>query len=125
MRPSTLCFASIMLLAPFAVDAAKEWQFEYRPAEARYAIYGGELGDEIAPNQKDKKISLYIEGAAARDIFEFIGPDLTDVCGADKHTRVREKDKGAVSCSHSRKDGYRCYFGFDLRTGKSIGGVTC
>lgn len=125
MRLVPLSLALVMLLTPIAVDAAKEWQFEYRPANARYAIYGGELGDEIAPNPKDKKISFYINGAAARDVFDLIGPDLKDVCGADKATRMREKDEGAVSCSYSRKDGYRCYFGFDLRTGKSIGGVTC
>ena len=114
-----------MIAIPIAVDAAKNWQFKYRPDIARYAIYGGELGDEVAPTASSKKISILIDGTAARDLFEQIGPDLLDACGADTENSVREKDNGAISCSYSRMDGYRCYFGFDLRNGKSIGGVTC
>lgn len=114
-----------LLVTPLAVEAAKSWQFQYRPAIAKYAIYGGELGDEVAPSAHSKKISVFIDGAAAREVFEQIGPDQPDVCGANSENRIRERDDGAISCSFSRKEGYRCYFGFDLRSGKSIGGVTC
>ena len=125
MRSTVLLTIATLLLIPIAVDAAKNWHFAYRPAVAKYAIYGGELGDEVAPTSNNKKISIFLDGTAARDVFEQIGPDLTDVCGANSDNRIREKDDGAISCSFSRRDGYRCYFGFDLKSGKSIGGVTC
>ncbi|GAB2875878.1 hypothetical protein GCM10027277_51490 [Pseudoduganella ginsengisoli] len=43
-------------------------------------------------------------------------------CSSDKG--YRKRNKGEVSCIHDR-DGYRCFFGFDLRTGNSISGATC
>lgn len=125
MRFDFLAVCALILGLPAAVQAAKEWTFEYRPTAARYAIYGGELGDTTPPSERNKRISIYLEGAGARDIFNLIGPDLTDVCGAEDSTRIREKDDGRISCSYAPKDGYRCYVGFDLRTGKSIGGVSC
>lgn len=117
-------FALIVSL-PTAVQASKEWIFAYLPVTARYAIYGGELGDATPPTDRTKRISIYLDGPGARDIFNLIGPDLTDVCGAEGDTRIREKDGGRISCSYAPTNGYRCYFGFDLRTGKSIGGVSC
>jgi hypothetical protein len=30
-----------------------------------------------------------------------------------------------VSCGYRSSDGYQCGFGFDLRSGKSIGGLIC
>lgn len=125
MRFDFLAMCVVILGLPAAVQASKEWTFAYLPATAKYAIYGGELGDAIPPTDGDKRISIYLDGAAARDIFNHIGPDLTDVCGAEDNTRIREKDGGRISCSYAPKDGYRCYIGFDLRTGKSIGGVSC
>jgi len=47
----------------------------YRQTTASYWIYGGGLGDPIAPTSKDKKIAFSIEGDAAKQIFEAIGPD--------------------------------------------------
>lgn len=125
MRSIFVVALVIAVSLPVTVMASKEWAFAYAPASARYAIYGGELGDASPPTERDKKISIYIDGAGARDIFNLIGPDLTDVCGAEGSTRIREKDGGRLSCSYAPKDGYRCYVGFDLRTGKSIGGVSC
>ena len=125
MRFGLLAIAVLILSLPSAVQASKEWTFAYLPVTARYAIYGGELGDASPPTERDKRISIYIDGPGAREVFNLIGPDLTDVCGANGDTRIREKDGGRISCIFAPKDGYRCYFGFDLRTGKSIGGASC
>jgi len=64
-----------------------------------------------------------MKGAAAREIFEAIGPDVPDVC-LEKPNRVRKRDSDNFICM--RLDGeYSCKFGFDLVTGKSIGGSIC
>jgi hypothetical protein len=86
-------------------------------------IYGGGLGDPYAPTPENKRIAFSVKGKAAKQMFDAMGPDLKNVCGAEGGTRIREKD--AVSCRFSKSDGYICDFGFDLTTGKSIGGSVC
>ena len=46
----------------------------YLQAAASYRIYGGGLGDPTAPKPNDKKVAFSIEGPAARQIFDAIGP---------------------------------------------------
>jgi hypothetical protein len=64
-----------------------------------------------------------VKGQVAKKMFDAMGPDLKNVCGAEDGTRVREKD--AVSCRPGKGGGHICDFGFDLTTGKSIGGSVC
>lgn len=124
MRPQTTIVLVTALLSVVTVSAAAPaWEFEFRPAKAEYVLYGGQLGDPVPPSKGDNKISLLVTGKAARDMFNALGPDSPDECGADASTRVREK--GEISCLRYSSREYACYVGFDLKTGKSIGGVTC
>jgi len=90
-----------------------------------YIIYSGGIGDPQKPISNEKKIAIEIDGKAAKEIFNAIGPDVPDVCGATADLRIRKKNDGALSCSRSLKGEYRCHIGFDLQSGKSIGGVVC
>lgn len=117
-------FAFLLLAASAAFSRtvqACEWLL--RPAETRYVIYGGELRDTSAPTRSDARVAFYVRGRAGKEMFEAMGPDNKPACGVEKGVRIREKDNFA--CIYRPGDGYQCDFGFDLRTGKSIGGSIC
>lgn len=97
----------------------------YKNATARYRIYGGSLGDPTAPKDNDKKVAFAIGGAAAKALFDAIGPDKHDECTAGSGDRVRHRDDENLSCIRTKDGEYSCSFGFDLQTGKSIGGSIC
>lgn len=97
----------------------------YLQAAASYRIYGGGLGDPTAPKPNDKKVAFSIEGPAARQIFDAIGPDQRDSCTEGSGMRVRHKDHEHLTCTLRKKNDYVCSFRFDLVTGKSIGGSIC
>lgn len=94
-----------------------------KPLNAQYSIYSGDMGDERAPTRTDRKLAVEVTGLAAKEIFDSIYPDSKVTCSDEKGERLRRKDH--LWCSYAPSDGYRCYFGFDLRTGKSIGGASC
>lgn len=102
--------------------ASAEVADRYKPLKGEYSIYAGELGDQGAPTAKDRKISFIVTGAVARDMFESMGPDDKNACIT---AGERSRSKQNVWCAFSRKEGYTCYFGFDLRSGKSIPGGIC
>lgn len=101
----------------------KDWS-QYKLFKGDYLIYSGALGEEQPPTSKDRKVSFNVSGPLAKEMFDSMYPDVKDQekCSSDKD--YRERNKGEVSCVHDR-DGYRCFFGFDLRTGKSIPGADC
>lgn len=102
-----------------------DWELKYTPITGQYGIYGGGLGDPTRPGKDDAKIAFSVEGKVAKEMFDAMGPDVKDVCTEGSGDRVREKDHGNLSCMRTKKGEYFCNFGFDLRTGKSIGGVVC
>lgn len=104
---------------------APEWQWRHKKLSGVYGVYGGELGDPVAPSRQDSKIMFAIDGQAAKELFDAIGPDIKDQCTAGTKIRMRMKDQEHLSCQRSENAEYFCNFGFDLRTGKSIGGVVC
>jgi hypothetical protein len=112
----------LVSLAGIAMAAGDDW---YRKFSGTYWIYSGSLGDSGLPTAADKKVGFSLEGKVAKDIFNAIGPDVPDICTEGSGTRVRHKDNGNLSCSRSKEGEYQCNFGFDLRTGKSIGGIIC
>lgn len=121
-----LSFFMILTLAVFGMvvaHAAQGWTFSYQPFQGKYAIYGGGLGDPLPPTGKDKRIAFWIDGKEAKQMFEAMGPDLRNVCGAEGGQRIRQRAQ--LSCSYHPRDGYHCDFGFDLVTGLSIGGSLC
>jgi hypothetical protein len=58
-------------------------------------------------------------------MFNAMGPDKADTCGGEPGARFRSRDEDRIVCSRSREGRYTCQFGFDLRSGKSIGGSIC
>nr|WP_315398230.1 hypothetical protein [uncultured Duganella sp.] len=99
------------------------WQLILKPFKGTYSVYGGGLGDPYAPKAGDRHMAFSVEGRVAKEMFEAMGPDLKGVCGAEDGGRIRQRAE--VSCSFHVKDGYHCNFGFDLTSGKSIGGSIC
>ena len=102
---------------------ADGWGPDYKPFKASYSIYSGEPGDRIAPTKKDRKLAIYVEGPTAKEIFESIYPDAKVTCSEEQGERLRRK--GEVWCIFQPRTGYRCFMGFDLRTGASLSGTSC
>jgi hypothetical protein len=114
--------ATLLLSLTYAAEQA-HWPAPYKVFKGRYTIYSGELGDQQAPTRDDRKLSFIIEGQAAKDIFNAMPPDEKVTCGDEKDARSRRKDH--LWCTFDPGDGYTCYYGFDLRSGKSIAGGIC
>jgi len=115
--------ALLCMLLAGAAQAAQIEAAPPKPLNADYVIYSGDLGEQLAPTQADRKISISVSGKPAKDIFESIYPDIKVECSIEKGER--ERRKGNVWCFYMPSRGYRCYLGFDLRTGKSIAGGDC
>jgi hypothetical protein len=123
MKTSRLAFF-LILTASFGV-LASDWEFNYRPASVNYATYGNSLGDPTVPSKSDRKIAFEVKGQAAREMFEAIGPDRKDSCAQVSDVRFRSRDNEKLICTKSSQGVHTCYFGFDLKSGKSIGGSIC
>lgn len=93
------------------------------PLKGDYYMYGGSLGDKSPPSKNDRKLSVMLRGPVAKDLFDNIGPDTKNACSSGP--AYREREKGDLSCIWTKDDGYSCYFGLDVRTGKSMRGIIC
>lgn len=119
---------SVLAVLLICTNASSQENAKYpapaKPLMAEYTIYAGSLGDEQAPTRADRKLAIEITGEAARDIFESLYPDVQGVsCREEKGERLRRK--GRIWCAYSPSGGYRCFLGFNLRTGESISGGSC
>lgn len=126
MKRPTLLILLALVFSSSRADAPKEWDGEYVTTTTRYLIYSGSLGDTEAPKPGNKKVSLMFEGRIARELFDAIGPDQKQACGASTGVRIRER--GDVTCSFDRDQKsapFTCYVGLNLKTGKSMEGATC
>jgi len=124
MKKSLLVVATfVSMQLTYAADQPEaDRPAPYQAVTGRYAIYSGDLDDQQAPTKKDRKLSLIIEGQAAKDLFDSMAPDDKTRCGSDG---ARSRTKGNTWCAYQPKRGYKCYLGLDLRTGKSIAGGMC
>jgi hypothetical protein len=128
LRPS-LIVACVLFGALSAKAAVAVWDYADRRFSGSYVIYGGspEQQEAHAPAPGDAKVAFSVRGAAAKEIFEAIGPRSAQrappqrSCPGHPDIRVRERD--ALICRHSPKDGYWCSFGFDLSTGAGTWGI--
>lgn len=131
MNARLLCLAvAFVLPLANAADPKQpkdpEGRYLAEPLKGDYYVYGGSLGDSVPPTAKDRKVSLMFTGPLAKELFDQIGPDRKDACGAgpDHRTRLR----GHLSCIWEKRgthSGYSCYFGLDVPTGKSTYGSIC
>jgi hypothetical protein len=120
-----LVATSALFLLAYA-STEKPWDGTYSTFKAHYMIYSNDLDEKQAPTRDDRRMSFMVEGQVAKEMFESIGPDLKDACGASSRLRIREK--GDLECTYDKdmpSSPYTCRFGLNLRTGKSIPGSTC
>lgn len=106
-----------------AAEKPETQSFGQKQLRGDYLIYGGELGDTVPPTKKDRKVAFTFREPLAKDLFDQIGPDRKDACGAAPDHRIR--DRADLSCVWDKRDGYICYFGLDVTTGKSTYGSIC
>lgn len=92
------------------------------PLKGDYYVYGGTISEKQPPTSKDRKVSFMFSGQLAKDMFTQIGPDAKHACSAD--AGYHERRKGDLVCILD-EDGYSCYLGLDVTTGKSTYGVIC
>lgn len=125
MNARVLCIVGwLALISPVqAAEKKQEWTPEFKPFNGRYQVYSGSPSEKQPPTQLDKQASVVLTGRAARDLFDQIGPDVKDACSND--VNYRERRKGHLDCSYTKENGYQCFFGIDLRTGRSMNGSIC
>ncbi|MDQ2819271.1 MAG: hypothetical protein M3Y65_02535 [Pseudomonadota bacterium] len=114
--------SAILLLVASSLAVAAPSGSAPRPLKGDYQVYGGSLGDMESPTPKDRKVAFMFTGPLAKDLFSQIGPDMKDTCGASP--THRERQRGDLSCTRDT-EGYRCYFGLNVVTGKGMDGSIC
>jgi hypothetical protein len=111
-----------LLVGASAFVVAAPWNSTPKPIKGTYQVYGGGLGDMVPPTKKDRKVSFSFTGPFAKELFDQIGPDMKDACGASPtHS---ERQRGDLDCIRDGKE-YMCYLGLNVLTGKSMGGSIC
>jgi hypothetical protein len=122
--------ATIALSLAHAADPSSDPYGLWKPLQgAIYKVHSGIISDRTPPTANDRKLTVLVDGKAAKEIFDSIGPDLPDTCGGEQGDRMR--DKKGIHCSYTAQDKgtregpYQCWIGLDLRTGDSIGTVSC
>lgn len=120
-------FVAVLVLAKgTAHSAPANWDGTYTPFTGDYLIYSNDLDEKAPPTTADRRVSFVVEGALARKMFDSIGPDQKDACGASSDLRIRRR--GDLSCTFDRvdkKNPFTCHFGLNLKSGKSIAGSAC
>ncbi|MYM39926.1 hypothetical protein GTP27_11370 [Pseudoduganella sp. CY13W] len=127
MKLITLSFLAGAFIFEVAFAApSKTWDGTYSAFSGYFLIYSNDLAEKAPPTATDRRASFAVQGSIAKTLFESIGPDQKDACGASVDLRIRERSD--VSCTLYRpdkKNPYTCHFGLDLKTGKSIAGSIC
>lgn len=118
-----LIVAAVSLCGVALAQATSSWDLVYKPIQGKYGIIGGAIGDPHAPTSRDKKVVFSVEGSAAKEMFDEIGPDIKGTCGTEDGGRVRQRQ--ALSCRYRKGEGHVCDYGLDLVTGKTVPGSTC
>lgn len=117
-----VCSLALLSLA-YADEKKQEWQgAPPLPLRGDYQIYGGTLSEMQPPTAKDRKVAFMFKGPLAKNLFDQIGPDMKDSCSSAPG--YRERRRGDLACTHDQ-DGYLCYFGLDVVTGKGTYGSIC
>jgi len=101
----------------------KTWDGRPKPLKGDYQVYGGTLSEAMPPTSKDRKVAFMFTGPLAKELFGQIGPDAKISCSDAEG--YRERNRGDLSCTYKKEDGYSCYFGLDVPTGKSTYGANC
>lgn len=124
MSRRLVVIVSALAIISLASAAEKKAQGRYlaTPLKGDYYVYGGTMSEMLPPTAKDRKVSFMVNGQLAKDLFNQIGPDAKHACSTE--SGYHERRKGDLVCILD-EDGYSCYFGLDVTTGKSTLGVIC
>lgn len=127
MNARLVCAVSALALFSLAQAAEKKQEEWYgaKPLKGNYQVYGGTLSEMLPPTPKDRKVSFRFTGPFAKDLFNQIGPDVKRADSCSSAADFRERRRGDLDCIYTKGDGYICYFGLDVRTGKSTYGALC
>ena len=112
-----------------AADLAGDPSGLWKPFPAIFKIHSGIVADRTPPTAKDRKLTVNVDGGAAREIFESIGPDVQPTCSGGQGDRDRRR-KG-IYCTYDPADAkakegpYRCWIGVNLITGEAENNVSC
>lgn len=74
----------------------------------------------------ERTMTITVQGLAAKEIFDSIGPDIRQICRQEKGDH--ERRKRGVNCTYGTQassKGNRCWVGLNLWTGESIPTVSC
>lgn len=122
--------AAVTVSLAYAADPSSDPYGLWKPLQgAIYKFHSGIVADRTPPTATDRKLTVLIDGKAAREVFDSIGPDVAGTCSGEQGDRVR--DKKGVHCSYSARlddpkdTHYRCWIGVNLRTGDTVGTVSC
>jgi hypothetical protein len=130
-RPTLLIFgaASVVLSLTYAADLSGDPSGLWKPFPAIFKIHSGAVADRTPATPTDRKLIINVDGKAAQELFDSIGPDVPEQCSSAKGDRERTK-KGVtctytVQLSNSKNSHYRCWIGIDLITGEGEDNVSC
>jgi hypothetical protein len=102
----------------------------WNPLQAEYKIHSGNTAYSELPTKTDSALTVAFNGEAAKQLFDQIGPDVKNSCGASDKGDRRRKKKGALCLYETQLDSptdshYRCWIGINLRTGEGDVRVPC
>jgi hypothetical protein len=121
--------SAAVFLSAHAADLSGDPSGLWKPFPAIFKIHSGVAADRALPTAKDRKLTVNVDGAAAREIFESIGPDVQPTCNGGQGDRDRRR-KG-IYCTYdpadtkSEQGPYRCWIGVNLVSGEAENNVSC
>ena len=119
--------AAVCRLSVAGEDDGQPGQWD--AVRAKYIIHSGSATYAEPPTKSDRALTVLIDGNAAKEVFDLIGPDAHPQCSPDN--RDRERRRKGVECTYTAqlndpKDShYRCWIGINLRTGDGDVRVAC
>jgi hypothetical protein len=122
--------AAAALSIAHAADPSSDPYGLWKPLQgAMYKVHSGIVADRTPPTATDRMLTVLVDGKAAKEVFDSIGPDVQPTCGGEKGDRDRRR-KGIYCTYHAEdaktKDGaYRCWIGVNLITGDADTTVSC
>lgn len=127
MKPRHLFVLAAIALSsvPQAAEKPRQETAEPRRLQGTYHVFGGTIGDQLPPTPTDRNLAFRFEGQTAKDLFEYIGPDVKKEKACTDDPAYRERRRGHLLCVHWSDTGYRCFLGLNLKTGKSDDGGVC
>lgn len=112
-RAPTVC---LLLAVAGTLLAADLSAVSPNPLSGQYALSGETLIDPPADEPRNSRFNLYLDGAAAADLYRALpGEGALDACLDDGSW---SKSSGGIRCTRMRDGRYECAFALVLATGE-------